>query len=299
MTGSLVYSSRLSLDLFSFIHSWPWERGRYAFHSLVYIPSCFSGFSLGGLRRRQWRSRDRFDRRVWRRQFISARGRFLETFSPSLLRRNPARTFQATWSTMQSLGVFLQQCGYEQEVEAYSTVDGHRIGAVTVPGPAGLSLSPDGTQLAVGTTTPYLYFVNPAALHVTAQVAVPSTLLTGLLPILPFLMATGPMLIEAGNSTSLPAGDGALLSYDSTSGAFALANPTGTSGIYGGIPARSLDGNYLAVPTLGQTGAQMAVYSAQSQTYIGSTPTQGSIGDVGGEPGRIAVCHVGLLSLRQ
>jgi len=165
------------------------------------------------------------------------------------------------------------------EVEAYSTVDGHRVGAVTVPGPVGLSLSPDGTQLAVGTTTPYLYFVNPAALHVIGQVAVPSTLLNGLLPTLPFLMAAGPMLIEAGNSTSLPAGDGALLSYDPTSGAFTTVVALANGGIYG-LPARSLDGNYLAVPT----NAKLEVYSAQSQTFISSSSTQNDFGVIAANP---------------
>jgi hypothetical protein len=63
------------------------------------------------------------------------------------------------------------------EVEAYSTVDGHYVGAVTVPGAMGLSLSPDGTRLAVGTNTPYIYFVDPVALHVTGQVRVPTTVL--------------------------------------------------------------------------------------------------------------------------
>ncbi len=74
------------------------------------------------------------------------------------------------------------------EVEVYLSVDGHRVGAVTVPGAMGLSLSPDGSLL-IGSSTPYLYLVDPAALHVTGQVEVPAALLVpvfGLEPTLPF-----------------------------------------------------------------------------------------------------------------
>ena len=174
------------------------------------------------------------------------------------------------------------------EVEAYSTVDGHRVGAVTVPAALGLSLSPDTTELAVGTSTPYLYFVNPATLHVTGQVEVPTTVLdpaTGLEPVLPFMMAAGPMLIETANPGSIIAGEGNLLSYDRVSGTFAQINPPGASvGIYDGTPSRSLDGKYLAVPTAGQTGLEMAVYSAETQTYIGVTPGQYNIRGVAANP---------------
>ena len=174
------------------------------------------------------------------------------------------------------------------EVEVYSTVDGHRVGAVTVPGVVGLSLAPDGSELAVGTSTPHVYFVDPVALHVTGQVEVPPSVLnpeTGLEPVLPFLMATGPMLIEEADGNSIVTGEGNLLSYDPVSGAFAVVNPPGAYiGIYGGTAARSLDGNYLAVPTLGQTALQMSIYSAASQTYIGSTPGQYNLRSVAANP---------------
>ncbi len=174
------------------------------------------------------------------------------------------------------------------EVEAYSTIDGHRVGAVSVPGAMGLSLSPDGTKMAVGTNTPHIYFVDPAALHVTGEVKVPPTVLDpadGQEPVLPFLMAAGPMLIETASANSIAAGLGNLLSYDPASGAFAQANPPGADvGIYGSTPARSLDGNYLAVITLGQTALQMAVYSAQAQAYIGVTPGQYNLSAVAANP---------------
>jgi WD40 repeat protein len=168
------------------------------------------------------------------------------------------------------------------EVEAYSTVDGHRIGAVKVPGAMGLSLSPDGMRMAVGTNTPHIYFVDPAKLHVTGLIEVPMTLLTlpgsSWEPLSPFLMATGPMLIQAR---------GNLFSYDPGTGTFALANPPGSEagyGVYNAAPVRSLDGNYLAVSTLGQTAFELAVYSAASQTYIGATPAQYNIRAIAANP---------------
>ncbi len=184
------------------------------------------------------------------------------------------------------------------EVEAYSTVDGHHVGSVTVPGVVGLSLAPDGSRLAVGTSTSYVYLVDPVALHVTGAIEIPSSVLnpaTGLMPVLPFLMASGPMLIEAGYQNSLVIGLGNLLSYDPATGAFAVVVPlSGMSGVQG-VAARSLDGNYLAVPTLGQA-AQMSVYSAASQTFVGSTPGQYGITAVAANPDGSQFATVGTSS---
>jgi len=184
------------------------------------------------------------------------------------------------------------------EVEAFSTVDGHRVGAVTVPGAVGLSLAPDGSELAVGTNTPHIFFVDPATMHVTRQVEIPATVLnpdSGLEPVLPILMASGPVLIETANPNSIAVG-GNLLSYDPVNGTFAQANPPGASGIYGGPPARSLDGKYLAVPTSGQTALQMAVYSAETQSYIGATPGQYDIRGVAANPDGSQFVTVGTAS---
>lgn len=174
------------------------------------------------------------------------------------------------------------------EVEAYSSTDGHRVGAVTVPGAMGLSVSPDGSQLAVGTDTPHVYLVDAATLHVTRRIAIPASVLDPgrqLEPVWPFLMATGPMLIDAVAPYRTVDGTGTLLSYDPASGTFATMNPPGANvGVYGAVPARSLDGKYLAVPTLGQTSLQMAVYSAATQTYIVATPGQYSITSVAASP---------------
>jgi WD40 repeat protein len=163
------------------------------------------------------------------------------------------------------------------EVEVYSTEDGRRVGSVTVPGPLGLSLSPDNTLLAVGTSTPYVYFVDPSALHITGQVEIPPSYLSlpgwGQEAVMPYLMANGPMLIAMAYGSGL--GSGNLVSYDRATNTFAQANPPDGSvgyGIYGPLPARSLDGKYLVIPTLGQTGQQLALYSADARGYLSYTP---------------------------
>jgi hypothetical protein len=170
------------------------------------------------------------------------------------------------------------------EVEAYSTVDGRRVGAVNVPGPMGLSLSPDNSELAVGTISSQVYFVDPAVLHITGKAEIPASLLdpsSKVKAVLPFLMSSGPMLIGAAETVNLSngTGDGILISYDRKTGTFAQMNgPAEAPGFYTSLPARSLDGKYLAVSTPGLTKVQMAVYSAESQTYIGTTAGQFIIG---------------------
>jgi hypothetical protein len=197
-------------------------------------------------------------------------------------------TFPANVVYDAHLNEFLFSNNALNEVEAYSAVDGHRVGAVTVPGAMGLSLSPDGTRLAVGTSTPHIYFVDPAALHVTGQIEVPASLMdssTGLEPVMPFLMASGPMFIEAAVPTAPLFNGGKLLSYDPATGKFAVANPPGAViGVFGAVPARSGDGNYLAVPILGPSDLQVSVYSAKTQNYIGSTPPQYGLSGVAANP---------------
>lgn len=159
-------------------------------------------------------------------------------------------------------------------VEVYSTTDGHRVGAVSVPGPAGLSFSPDYSKLAVGTITAYFYLVDPAALHVTAQVAVPSSLMddgqgsTGLFPQAPFIMADGRILLAMEAWVSLSAGTlpSHVISYDPASGTFTPLDPP--SGSIFSTPVRSLDGKYLVV----SSNPYWFAYSTVTGSYSDSTP---------------------------
>src|SRR5713226_6887165 len=96
-------------------------------------------------------------------------------------------------------------------VEVYSTADGHRVGEIGVPGPAGLSFAPGDTKLVIGTITPYVYFADPVALHVINRLAIPSSILsidqqgTTLMPVMPYAMADGSIFLGmGGNPQSSP-----------------------------------------------------------------------------------------------
>lgn len=63
-------------------------------------------------------------------------------------------------------------------VEVYSTVDAHQMGASSVPGPAGLSFSPDFSNLVIGMITPYICTTDPVAPRLTGQIAIPASYLS-------------------------------------------------------------------------------------------------------------------------
>jgi hypothetical protein len=143
-------------------------------------------------------------------------------------------------------------------VEVYSTADGHKVGEVSIPGPAGLGFSPDFSKLYVGTITPYVYVVDPAGLHVTGRIALPASMLTfspgatgaTLMPVMPYPMADGSLMLGMGftsqsSSAAVLVGVEGLVRYDVGTGTFTPANP-GPSDL-GANPARSLDGKLLFV----------------------------------------------------
>jgi IPT/TIG domain len=165
-------------------------------------------------------------------------------------------------------------------VEVFSTVDGHKVGEVSIPAPAGLQFSPDFSKLYVGTITPSVYVVDPAALHVVQQIAVPLSLTTPVappfgteMPVMPYPMADGTVLmgmgvtVESSNMESFPLEVFDLVRYDPVAQTFTLADP-GPSNL-GGNPARSSDGNYLFVYGFESTnGYGLEIYSAASRKYL-------------------------------
>lgn len=162
------------------------------------------------------------------------------------------------------------------EVEAYSTVDGHYMGAIPVPGPAGLSFSPDFSQLVIGTITPYIYFADPSALHVTAQLAIPPSELTTdatgdtLMPVMPYPMADSTILLGMGgtaeSSSSASMFVDHLVRYDPTTQAFTSEDP-GPSGLFG-TPARSGDGRFLICTSINNSATALFLYSASAKAYV-------------------------------
>jgi hypothetical protein len=164
-------------------------------------------------------------------------------------------------------------------VEVYSTVDGHKVGEVSIPGPAGLGFTPDFSKLYVGTITPNVYIVDPAGLHVTGRIAFPASMLTftpgatgaTLMPVMPYPMADGSLMLGMGytsqsSSAAVLVGVEGLVRYDAVSGAFTPANP-GPSNL-GADPARSLDGKYLFVYGFGSAGYELLLYSSATQGYL-------------------------------
>jgi hypothetical protein len=164
-------------------------------------------------------------------------------------------------------------------VEVYSTVDGHKVGEVSIPGPAGLGFAPDFSKLYVGTITPNVYIVDPVGLHVTGRIAVPASMLTfspgatgaTLMPVMPYAMADGSLMLGMGytsqsSSAAVLVGVEGLVRYDAVSGAFTPANP-GPSNL-GADPARSLDGKYLFVYGFGSASYELLLYSSATQGYL-------------------------------
>lgn len=155
-------------------------------------------------------------------------------------------------------------------VEVYSTVDGHKVGEVPIPSPAGLQFSPDFSRLYVGTVTPSVYVVDPVALHVVEQIVVPLSSpippsFASEMPVMPYPMADGSVLLGMG-VTSLSTNVLDLVRYDPVAHTFTLADP-GPSNL-GGNPARSPDGNYLFVYGYASNGYGLELYSAATHSYL-------------------------------
>jgi hypothetical protein len=164
-------------------------------------------------------------------------------------------------------------------VEVYSTIDAHMVGEIPIPGPAGLSFSPDYSKLVVGTITPYVYVADPIALHVTRQVEIPGQYLSitqfgaTLMPVMPYVMADGAIMLGMGttpSSTSTPYTiTEHLVRYDATSGTFTLQDPG--SGAISAVPARSLDGTSLLVLGSSNSSTALFLYSSGTHGYVASS----------------------------
>lgn len=164
-------------------------------------------------------------------------------------------------------------------IEVYSTVSGQYVGQISVPGPAGLSFSPDYTQLTIGTITPYFYIANPATLHVTAQVAVPASQLAtdqagnATLPVMPYAMSDGSIFLGMGvtpeSASTSYVGVVHLVRYVPATQTFTLEDPN-TSGLAAN-PARSGDGNYLICVGVSNSGGALFLYSISAGGYVATS----------------------------
>lgn len=164
-------------------------------------------------------------------------------------------------------------------VEVYSTVDGHHVAEIGVPGPAGLSFSPDYKELVVGTITPYIYLIDPVALHVTAEIVIPPGQLgtdargDTTMPVMPYAMADGSIFIGMGiTPESLPSASVAvthLLRYVPASQTFTVEDPN-ASGLLS-APARSGDGKFLILVGSNNAAQALFLYSVSAQGYVATS----------------------------
>ena len=165
-------------------------------------------------------------------------------------------------------------------IEVYSTVDGHYVGHISVPGPAGLSLLPDDSKLVIGTITPYIYFADPSALHIVSQVPIPVSMLTSaangttLMPVMPYAMADASIFVGMGaDSQSWNEPYMSVLHlflYDPAHGTF-TANDPGIGEVSGAPPALSLDGKHLLVEGLSTTSLELFLYSTNAHGYVATS----------------------------
>jgi len=163
-------------------------------------------------------------------------------------------------------------------VKAYSSVDSHLVGEIHIPGPAGLSFSPDYSQLIIGTITPYVYIVDPVALHVARRIEIPVSYLalsgfySTQLPVVPYALADGTIMIGLGSSPASSSSSYVftqhLVLYDPTSGMFSAKDP-GTGAVFA-LPARSVDGRSLLVLGINNSSTTLFLYSSTVHGYVAS-----------------------------
>jgi IPT/TIG domain len=174
--------------------------------------------------------------------------------------------------------VFVSNPGFNA-VAVYSTVDGRYVGEFAVPGPVGLSFSPDYTKLVIGTITPYIYFADPAAMHVIGQLLVPASFLTTNpsgdtdMPVVPYAMADGSIMIGMGVTPESSSSDAVfvyhLVRYDSMNTIFTLKDP-GPSGV-GPMVTRSGDGRFLLTDGIANSSNVLFLYSAGTEGYVATS----------------------------
>lgn len=164
-------------------------------------------------------------------------------------------------------------------IEVYSTANGQYVGAISIPGPAGLSFSPDYSELVVGTITPYIYFADPNKLHVTSQIQIPASQLTPdqsgdtLMPVMPYAMADGSIFLGMGiapqSSPSASLQVFHIVKHDPTNQSFKLEDPN-ASGVTA-TPARSGDGRYLILGGVNNSASAVFLYSISAQAYVATS----------------------------
>jgi hypothetical protein len=143
-------------------------------------------------------------------------------------------------------------------VQVYSAADAHTVATIPVAAARGLDISPDGSQLLVGSRTLFLSWVDPNALQVIGQVPVVSSLFNGgnpPTPLRPIILASGKVLVDMG---------GAPLEWDPATNTW--TNPTPPNFAPGDVIfRRSADHTKVVVaPVLQNT---LAIFNSATDSY--------------------------------
>ncbi len=143
-------------------------------------------------------------------------------------------------------------------VQVYSATDAHTVATIPVAAARGLDISPDGSQLLVGSGTLFLSWVDANALQVIGQVPVVSSLFDGgnpPAPLRPIILASGKVLVDM---------DGAPFEWDPASNTW--TNPTPPNFAGGDVIfRRSADHTKVVVaPVLQNT---LAIFDSATDSY--------------------------------
>jgi DNA-binding beta-propeller fold protein YncE len=162
-------------------------------------------------------------------------------------------------------------------VDVISTADARRIASISVPRPVGLDLTPDGSQVVIGSQLEQITVVDPATLQIVRRLPfmpitnVPSFGLTPLsVPLNVIAMSNGTFLLRVDQFGATGAG---LVQWNPQAGTF-TERTQGTQGV--SWLARSAD-HTKALVAGGDSGGGVVLYDATSDQFTARTTVGGFI----------------------
>jgi len=158
-------------------------------------------------------------------------------------------------------------------VQVFSSLDGSRIASLSVPNPASLELSLDGSRVWVATYAQQIIGVDTSSLRVVARVPIATVNHGGYFnqPRDLVFASNGKALISMGQ---LGLTGGLLVFWDPSTNSFTPAS-TPIAGFDPGLMARSADGSKVIVGSE-QTTGEVILYDAASDAFTKQTTFPGS-----------------------
>jgi DNA-binding beta-propeller fold protein YncE len=143
-------------------------------------------------------------------------------------------------------------------VQVFAPSTGQTVASIAIPSPRQLDISADGSHVLVGTTTNYLYWVDPVKLQVMGTVPAASPLFPGLMdkPLRPVTLAGGKVLVGMGD---FPPRE-----WDPATNTW--SNPT-PSGFDAGQDVIRRSGDHSKAIVASLNGDTVAIFDAASDSY--------------------------------